>query len=150
MPKNLFGEFQIDPQPLWKTLSQLHPSHGNPHTPTQLFSETRKSLHQDAMKVNSILASQNSEQRPSNPSEVNPHRRQPCPFVFCLVALWCLWWLPARISAICIDSPTTDHTEPLGHMATIHQRTQICEFAEKKIGFFPYPVETIHVNTRIL
>ena len=33
---------------------------------------------------------------------------------------------------------------------TQHQRTQICEFAEKKIGFFPYPVETIHANTGIL
>ena len=31
-----------------------------------------------------------------------------------------------------------------------HQRTQICEFAEKKIGFFPYPLQIIHANTGIL
>ena len=31
-----------------------------------------------------------------------------------------------------------------------HQRTQICEFAEKKIGFFPYPLQTIHAITGIL
>ena len=40
MPTNLFAEFpttKIKPQPLWQTLSNLHPSHGNPYNPTQLF-----------------------------------------------------------------------------------------------------------------
>ena len=59
-PKNLFfGEIpttKIDPQPLWKTLCELHPSHGNPYTQAQLFAESGKSLHQDATKANAILA----------------------------------------------------------------------------------------------
>ena len=36
------------------------------------------------------------------------------------------------------------------HGIILHQRTQICEFAETKKGFFPYPVQTIHAITRIL
>ena len=43
-----------------------------------------------------------------------------------------------------------DTEDPSECLTSSHQRTQICEFAEKKIGFFPYPVETIHANTRIL
>ena len=59
MPTNLFAEFptiKIKPQTLWQTLSNLHPSYGNPYNPSQLFAENGKSLHQDAMKGYSLLA----------------------------------------------------------------------------------------------
>ena len=42
--------------PLWQTLSNLHPSCGNPYNPSQLFAENGKSLHQDTMKACSLLA----------------------------------------------------------------------------------------------
>ena len=58
-PTKLFEEFtttKIDPQPLWKTLTTLHSSNGNPYTSSQLFAESGRSLHQDSAKACSLLA----------------------------------------------------------------------------------------------
>ena len=74
-PTKLFAEITTTPTnttPLWQTLRRLHPFSGHPYQPTQLFSESGKSLHNDATKATNLLAkstrSDATKTRASNPT----------------------------------------------------------------------------------